>query len=73
MKTNLLRYALALATCFAVSGMAQAQDWKVVGEFGWFGVGKAHQIEKGHFYWVASSAGPSSMTRAKAAHFIMQE
>jgi hypothetical protein len=58
MKTSsLLRYALALGTCFAISGMAHAQDWKVVGEFGWFAVGKAQEIEKGHFYWVGEFTG----------------
>jgi hypothetical protein len=30
---------------------------KVVGEFGWFGVGKAFEIEKGHFYWVGEFSG----------------
>jgi hypothetical protein len=39
------------------AAVAQAQDWKAVGEFGWFGVGKAYEIEKGHFYWVGEFSG----------------
>jgi hypothetical protein len=36
---------------------AHAEDWKVTGEFGWFGVGKAHELEKGHVYWVGEFSG----------------
>lgn len=43
----------ALALC----GAAQAADWNVKGQFGWFSVGKAHEIEKGHFYWVGEFSG----------------
>jgi len=45
---------LALSVC---SGGASAQDWKAVGDFGWLGVGKMQQIEKGHFYWVGEFSG----------------
>ena len=48
--TTLLRQIFGIVIAFALSGMACAEDWKVTGEFGWFGVGKAYQIEKGHFY-----------------------
>lgn len=41
----------------ALSGVTHAQDWKVKGQFGWFGTGKAYQIEKGHFYWVGEFSG----------------
>jgi hypothetical protein len=47
-------YALA-AICLALP--AYAQDWKVTGEFGWFGVGKAFEIEKNHYYWVGEFSG----------------
>jgi len=58
MKTNtLLRYAFAMIAAFVISGSVHAQDWKVTGEFGWFGVGKAHEVEKGHFYWVGEFSG----------------
>ena len=50
-------YAAWIGTCLLFSGLANAEDWKVAGEFGWFGVGKAHQIEKGHFYWVGEFSG----------------
>jgi len=39
------------------SSVATAQDWKAVGNFGWFGVGKMQEIEKGHFYWVGEFSG----------------
>jgi hypothetical protein len=42
------------AACLAMP--AHAAD-KVTGEFGWFAVGKAQQIEKGHFYWVGEFSG----------------
>jgi hypothetical protein len=51
-----------LAASFAAFGLgfacvSHAQDWKAVGEFGWFGVGKAYEIEKGHIYWVGEFSG----------------
>ena len=36
---------------------AYAADTKVIGEFGWFGVGKAYEMEKGHFFWVGEFSG----------------
>ena len=39
------------------SSVATAQDWKAVGNFGWLGVGKMQEIEKGHFYWVGEFSG----------------
>jgi hypothetical protein len=46
---------------------SRADDWKAIGYFGWSGVGKVYQIEKGHIYWVgdfsgsfASDKGPGS-------------
>jgi hypothetical protein len=50
--TKLLQYVVAVCSGLIFWGGAQADDWKVTGEFGWFGVGKAQEIEKGHFYWV---------------------
>jgi len=44
------------AAAFVAATPAQAQD-KVTGEFGWFGVGKAYEIDKGHFYWVGEFTG----------------
>ena len=49
----LLTAGIILATC----GAAHADDWKATGSFGWFGVGKAHQIEKDHIYFVGEFAG----------------
>jgi hypothetical protein len=36
---------------------AAAQDYKVVGQFGWFGVGKATEMEKDHVLWVGEFSG----------------
>lgn len=50
--------AMVVAAAFlSIAGTVQAQDAKPVGEFGWFGVGKAHEVEKGHYYWVGEFSG----------------
>lgn len=54
---KLLLKAMVLGAALALPAFVQAQDWKVIGEFGWFSVGKGHQIEKGHFYWVGEFSG----------------
>ena len=54
--TTTLFTAAALAAMFAIATPALAQD-KAIGEFGWFGVGKAYEIEKGHYYWVGEFSG----------------
>ena len=57
---NLGRFFAAVAAAtmtFAFVASAGAEDSKVKGEFGWFGVGTAHQIEEGHFYWVGEFSG----------------
>lgn len=49
--------AAGVAVCAAVGG-AQAADWSnVKGQFGWFGVGKAYELDKGHYYWVGEFSG----------------
>jgi hypothetical protein len=55
--TKLWQYMVAVGTGLMLCGAVQAQDWKATGEFGWFGVGKAYQIEKGHVYWVGEFSG----------------
>lgn len=49
--------ATMVVLSWGVTTGASAEDWKVQGEFGWFGVGTAHQIEEGHFYWVGEFSG----------------
>ena len=46
--------ALAL---LALSLPAAAQDYKVTGQFGAFGVGKATELEKDHVFWVGEFGG----------------
>jgi hypothetical protein len=50
------RVAAVLLGC-GLSSVAVASDWKVTGEFGWLGVGKAQQLEKGHLFWVGEFSG----------------
>ena len=67
--TKPLTYAVAAGTAFLLCGGAEAQDWKVTGEFGWFGVGKAYQVEKGHFYWVGEFTGTFFNDKGKGSLF----
>ena len=52
-----LMLAIVTSTLFGVSTNSYAADWNAVGNFGWFGVGKAHEMEKGHFFWVGEFSG----------------
>ena len=59
--TGKLRRGGLLAAAMAAAGLlaalpVQAQE-KPVGTFGWFGVGKALELEKGHWYWVGEFSG----------------
>ena len=49
--------AVAAAMLIAAGGSANAEDWRPVGQFGYFGVGKATEIEKGHLFWVGEFSG----------------
>ena len=49
--------SIAASMLLAIPASAHAQNWKPVGQFGWFGVGKAYQIEEGHYYWVGEFSG----------------
>jgi hypothetical protein len=49
--------AAGLAAAFGLGSPAHAEDWKLVGQAGFLGVGKTYEIEKGHFYWVGEYAG----------------
>ncbi|MBM3393958.1 MAG: hypothetical protein FJY37_04870 [Betaproteobacteria bacterium] len=54
-RSSLFKTALlsALAGFSFIAPSANAAEWdNVKGYFGWFGVGKAYEIEKGHYYWV---------------------
>ena len=59
----------ALAAGFALYGTANAEDWKVTGQFGWFGVGKVYQIEKGHIYFVGEFSGTFFNDKGKDSLF----
>ncbi|HUU72272.1 MAG TPA: hypothetical protein VMW70_06585 [Burkholderiales bacterium] len=65
-----LSVAAFVATALAiVAPSASAQNWKATGYFGWFGVGKAHQIEEGHFYWVGEFSGTFFSDEGKGGLF----
>jgi hypothetical protein len=48
--------AVAALVIAGLAAPASAAD-KVVGEFGWFGVGKTYELEKGHYFWVGEFSG----------------
>ena len=55
-----VRQLLGTAAALTLAGFATAAtaaDAKVLGEFGWFGVGKAYEMEKGHYFWVGEFSG----------------
>jgi hypothetical protein len=56
-RTTLAVLATATLALGALSGGVAAADGKAVGEFGWFGVGKAYELEKGRFFWVGEFSG----------------
>jgi hypothetical protein len=47
--------ALSAGTIF--SGGVRAEDFQATGNFGWLGVGKVFQLEKGHIFWVGEFSG----------------
>jgi hypothetical protein len=47
-------FFILVASCLSLTSVAAD---KITGEFGWFGVGKAYEIEKGHYYWVGEFGG----------------
>jgi hypothetical protein len=55
--TKSLAYAVAVSTGLLMFQYVNAEDIKLVGEFGWFGVGKAYEMEKGHYFWVGEFSG----------------
>lgn len=54
-----MRSALGASVLLAAlcSTAASAEDWMVKGQFGWLGVGKAYELEKGHYFWVGEFSG----------------
>jgi hypothetical protein len=61
----------AVAAAFALGSPAHAEDWKAVGQFGWFAVGKVYPIEKGHFYWVGEYSGTFFNDKGEGSLFHM--
>jgi hypothetical protein len=59
--------ALLISSALAIP--VQAQDWKAVGEFGWMGVGKAYEIDKGHYYWIGEFTGTFFSDKGKGGLF----
>ena len=61
--------AAAVATALSAMVPAHAEDWKVAGNFGWFGVGKVQQLEKGHVFWVGEFSGTFFNDRGAGSPF----
>jgi hypothetical protein len=49
--------AAAVAAAIGLGSPAHSEGWKPVGQAGFFAVGKAYPIEKGHLYWVGEYSG----------------
>jgi hypothetical protein len=64
-----MKKLIGIAACFCTFTMAHADDSKAVGEFGWFGVGKTFEIEKGHYYWVGEFSGTFFNDKGEGAMF----
>jgi hypothetical protein len=67
--SNRLFATAALAMSLGPGMPAHAEDWKVVGQFGWFGVGKTYEIERGHVYWVGEFNGTFFNDKGKGSPF----
>jgi hypothetical protein len=55
----------------ALSTPALADQWKAVGFFGWFGVGKVMEVEKGHYYWTGEFSGTFQNDKGPGSAFHM--
>jgi hypothetical protein len=50
-------FTVTTLALLALSLPAAAQDFKVTGQFGAFGVGKTTELEKDHVFWIGEFAG----------------
>ncbi len=66
---RLLQTALALTATLVLAGAATAEDWKAIGQFGYAGVGKAYELEKGHIFWVGEFSGTFFNDKGKGSLF----
>jgi len=48
---------VAALTLVALCVPAAAEDYRVIGQFGYYGVGHATEIEKDHLYWTGEFSG----------------
>jgi hypothetical protein len=68
-RVKVSQHACGIIISLVLAGSAHAEDWKVTGSFGWFGVGKAYQIEKGHVYFVGEFSGTFFNDKGKNSLF----
>jgi hypothetical protein len=54
---KIIRGIMGVLLAAGLSSAAMAGDMMVKGQFGWLGVGAAHELEKGHYYWVGEFSG----------------
>lgn len=57
----------SIIALLALNLPAAAQHHKATGQCGWFGIGKAAELDKDHVFWAANSRVRSSTTRARTA------
>jgi len=67
--SNRLFAVAALAMGFGLANPVHAEDWKAVGSFGWFAVGKAYEVDKGHIYWAGEFSGTFFNDKGKGSLF----
>lgn len=62
--------SIALAACLAAGApKAIAEDLKLVGSFGWVGIGKVYPLEQGHLFWVGEFTGTFFNDKGKGSPF----
>lgn len=54
---RLYKLMSVLIAGFLLSGASYASDIIMTGEYGWFGVGKTYEMDKGQYYWVGEFSG----------------
>jgi hypothetical protein len=68
-RVKVSQHACGIIISLVLAGSAHAEDWKVTGSFGWLGVGKVYQIEKGNLYFVGEFSGTFFNDKGKNSLF----
>ena len=66
---KVIQVTFAIAIGLACVGAAHAQDWKPIGQFGYYGAGKTYELDKGHTFWVGEFSGTFLSDKGKDGLF----